>query len=230
MKVALSNVVSFFGYKAMKKHPIENRARKIFSNCRRHTMIPESLFVDNLKLVWDFRETKGCVVECGVWKGGMSAGMAQVLNDRTFFLYDSFEGLPPAKEIDGKRALEWQRQKDGIYYYDNCKADMSFADDIMRRTGVDYHLIKGWFCDTLPRIELNEPIAVLRLDSDWYDSTWDCLSNLYAKVATGGIIIFDDYYVFDGCSRAVHDFLSRNSLPDRVNRAYSGIAYLIKST
>ena len=76
--------------------------------------------------------------------------------------------------------------------------------------------------------QLEEQIAILRLDSDWYASTWDCMVNLYAKVAPGGIIIFDDYHAFDGCSRAVHDFLSKNSLPVRLSNGYSRVAYLVK--
>ena len=230
MKSMLRNMTSFFGYDIVRKHPLEEKAREIYLRYRDHTMIPESLYVDNLKLIWDFRNVKGCIVECGVWKGGMSGGIAEILGDRTFYLCDSFEGLPPAKEIDGSRALEWQRNKKGAYYYDNCKAETVFADAIMKRTGVNYSIIKGWFSDTLPDIQLDQQIAILRLDSDWYQSTWDCMVNLYAKVAPGGIIIFDDYHVFDGCSRAVHDFLSENSLPVRLSAGYSGVAYLVKKT
>jgi O-methyltransferase len=224
----MRKMASLLGYDIIRKHPIEIRAREIYLRYGDHTMIPQSLYVDNLKLIWDFRNVKGCVVECGVWKGGMIAGIAEILGDRSFYLCDSFEGLPAAKEIDGSRALEWQRDKTGAYYYDNCKTEIVFADEMMRQTGVNYRIIKGWFSDTLPDMEIDQPIAVLRLDSDWYESTWDCLSNLYAKVAPGGIIIFDDYHVFDGCSRAVHDFLSKNSLPVRLSAGYSGVAYLIK--
>lgn len=228
MKAAVKNAFSRFGYEIQKKHPIEAKARQIYSRCKDYTMIPESLFVDNLKLVWDFKHARGCVVECGVWKGGMSAGMAEVLNDREFFLFDSFEGLPPAKEIDGERALAWQKNKEGAYYYNNCSAEMDFADTAMRNTGVKFQLVKGWFSQTLPSAEFPHPISILRLDSDWYESTMDCLVNLYSKVAQGGIIIFDDYHTFDGCSRAVHDFLSKTSVPVRLHNAYSGVAYLRK--
>jgi hypothetical protein len=66
------------------------------------------------------------------------------------------------------------------------------------------------------------------LDGDWYDSTMDCLANLFNKVNKGGIIIVDDYYVWDGCSRAVHDYLSKNNLTEKIRQSEAGICYIIK--
>jgi hypothetical protein len=51
------------------------------------------------------------------------------------------------------------------------------------------------------------PIAILRLDGDWYDSTLVVLRSLWQFMAPNGVVIIDDYYAWDGCSRAVHDFL-----------------------
>ena len=73
----------------------------------------------------------------------------------------------------------------------------------------EYHLIKGWFAETLPFFNPPAPIAILRLDGDWYDSTFQCLTHLYHWVAPGGVIIVDDYYAWEGCARAVHDFCLR---------------------
>ena len=69
----------------------------------------------------------------------------------------------------------------------------------------------------------------MRLDADWYSSTATCLNYLYDKVIPGGLIIIDDYYAWDGCSKAIHDFLSKNKLDDRV-RQFRGkkIGYIIK--
>jgi O-methyltransferase len=90
-------------------------------------------------------------------------------------------------------------------------------------------LVQGWFSDTLPSFVPREPIAVLRLDGDWYESTMTCLVNLYDHVVEGGLIIFDDYYIYDGCSRAVHEFLAERKVPAKIqgDRDYA-IAYLIK--
>jgi O-methyltransferase len=66
--------------------------------------------------------------------------------------------------------------------------------------------LQGWFADTLPGAPI-ERIAVLRLDGDLYSSTMDALQNLYHKVSPGGYVIADDYYSWDSCRRAIHDFL-----------------------
>ena len=85
----------------------------------------------------------------------------------------------------------------------------------------------GWFDTTTANTEINEPIAILRLDGDWYDSTWVCLENLYPKVVENGLIIIDDYYAWDGCSRAVHDYLSKNNLPLRISQTKHGVCYIV---
>ena len=202
---------------------------------RDFTMIPEQTFIDNLNLVWKFMDVEGCVVECGTWKGGMIAGIAELMGDsRQYHLFDSFEGLPQATEKDGIEAIKWQKDVDSPAYYDNCKTSMRFAIQAMKLSKVNpnnYKIYKGWFHDMLPVFNHvnKDKIAILRLDSDWYDSTMDCLNNLYSRVADGGVIIIDDYYAWDGCTRAVHDFLSKNNIPDRIMQWQNSICYIVKS-
>jgi hypothetical protein len=72
-------------------------------------------------------------------------------------------------------------------------------------------------------------IALLRLDGDWYHSTAVCLEHLVPIVPEGGVVILDDYYVFDGCARATHDFLSRHDVPYRICPVPGGVgAYFVK--
>lgn len=73
----------------------------------------------------------------------------------------------------------------------------------------NYEIIKGWFDKTLPQFKPSQEILVLRLDGDWFDSTLICLEYLFPYMAKDGIIILDDYYTWDGCSKAVHYFLSK---------------------
>lgn len=157
----------------------------------------------------------------------MSAGMARILGpQRRYFLFDSFEGLPEAMTIDGHKALEWQRNN----AIDNCRTEEAFAETAMREAGArDFRIIKGWFMDTLPRYEFGEGIAVLRLDADWYSSTADCLNHLYEKIVPGGAVLIDDYYAWDGCSRAIHDFLSINKLPDRICQFADSLCFIVKT-
>ena len=85
----------------------------------------------------------------------------------------------------------------------------------------------GWFHETLTTFTLPEPIALLRLDADWYDSTMVCLENLFDRVAPGGLVVLDDYFAWDGCSRALHDFLSRRSAAEKI-RSLGETCYLVK--
>jgi len=55
-----------------------------------------------------------------------------------------------------------------------------------------------------------------------------CLENIYDKVVPGGIIIIDDYYAWDGCSKAIHDFLSKEGLNDRVGQWRNDVGYILK--
>jgi hypothetical protein len=80
------------------------------------------------------------------------------------------------------------------------------------------HIRQGWFQETLPvaKHEIG-PIAVLRLDGDWYDSTKVCLENLYDLVTVGGFVLIDDYGYWEGCRRAVDEFLASRKLEVALN-------------
>lgn len=182
---------------------------------------PES-FGLHLKVAEEFRHVEGCIIECGVWRGGMSAAMAEIFGpSREYFLFDSFEGLPPVTAMDGEAAKAWQQDTTSPTYFDNCKAPVEFAQRAMQMSGVPkYHLIKGWFEATVPNFTPPCPIAVLRLDGDWYESTLVVLDSLFKYLAPGGVVIIDDYYTWDGCSRAVHDFLSKHQLTARITQRH----------
>ena len=206
------------------------RYLRMYRRFSRYTMIKRSAFWRNLELAWRFRHVPGCVIECGVWRGGMSASLASVLGlHRRYYLFDSFEGLPPPKEIDGQAANDWSQGKHSDWFYDNCRAEENTAAEAMALAGVTSPtLVKGWFDQTLPGFTPAEPIALLRLDGDWYDSTMCCLQNLFHHVRCGGVIIIDDYFQWDGCTRAVHDFLSKNNRPEPIRQFKDQIAYIIK--
>lgn len=194
---------------------------------RDFTMAPARYFWRNLLIANEQRHVQGSIVECGVWRGGMSAAFAEVLGpDREYFLFDSFEGLPPATAEDGEAARAWQQDTRSPTYYDNCRAPIEFAERAMLLSGAPrYKLVKGWFDQTLADFSPPSPIAILRVDGDWYDSTVVVLETLYKHLAPDGIVIVDDYYAWDGCSRAVHDFLSRHQLTARVTQRH-GICVL----
>jgi len=196
-----------------------------------YTMIPKSVFVNNLLLAFKYKHNHGDVVECGVWRGGMIAGLAKIYgNQREYHLFDSFEGLPKVKEIDGEEAKRWQEDTESKGYFDNCKAEMSFSIEAMKKTKVEnvfFH--KGWFNETLKTYKSRNGIAILRMDADWYDSTYEILESLFYQVNKGGVIIIDDYKAWEGCTKAVHDFLSKEKLPCRVREFNNSVFYIEKN-
>jgi hypothetical protein len=147
----------------------------------------------------------GSFVECGVARGGCIALMAfMARRQRPVWGFDSFEGMPDLTEEDegqGKTAVGIVESGPGGLQ------DAQRMLDRFRLAHESVKLVKGWFEDTLPLyVTQLEPIAVLRLDSDWYKSTRYCLEMLYDRVAPGGTIIIDDYHAFIGCRKAVDEF------------------------
>ncbi len=98
----------------------------------------------------------------------------------------------------------------------------------MMETKTIFNLNKGWFKDTLPLYNSKNPIALLRIDGDWYDSTMDCLKNLFPKVAYRGLIVIDDYYTWDGCSKALHEYLTSVHSVSRICTTYNDVCYIVK--
>jgi O-methyltransferase len=184
--------------------------RTLFAKYREFTMVSPGAFAANCAVAAGQVSVEGCVIECGVWRGGMSAALAEIMGpERPYYLLDSFEGLPPATAKDGAAAVEWQRSKASPWYHDNCRAEQSYARRAMALSParrVEY--VQGWFEETLPSFKPTAPIALLRLDADWYDSTKVCLRHLMPSMAPNGVVLVDDYYSWEGCARAIHEFLA----------------------
>jgi hypothetical protein len=193
-------------------------------------MVPRESYIANLSIAEQVQDLPGCVVECGVWKGGMVAGIVSVLGpNRRYLLFDSFEGLPAARNIDGRAAIEWQNNGNGDRHFNNCAVAQHFAEEAMSLAGsTSFEIHKGWFEKTLREGKPSEPIALLRLDADWYDSTMTCLDTLFDLVSPGGLILVDDYYDWDGCSKALHAFLSKRGASERIS-SFGNVCYLIKN-
>ena len=220
-------------YKAIKTRLIQKQKNrklsKLYFKFKNFTMIPQALYMKNLELASKVTNVPGCVVECGVWRGGMIAGISEILgSDRRYYLFDSFQGLPPAKKIDGHAAIAWQTGTASPNYHDNCTAPEETATAAMKLANAkNFQTVPGWFDETIPSFSFPEKISYLRLDADWYESTEVCLKELFYKVIPQGLIVIDDYYTWDGCSRAVHDFLSKHSLTERI-KSFGSVCYIEK--
>lgn len=210
------------------------QALRLWRKYRDATMVPRRRFVANLLVVDEaLRATPATsvLVECGTWRGGMAAAMAELGgNSRHSWFFDSFDGLPPAAPIDGARANEWQAGKHGNNH-DNCRASLDEFMATMSRAGLPaslVHVHRGAFDDVFPAIAI-PPIGVLRIDVDWHASTLACLEKFWPSVVPGGVAIIDDYGVFDGCTRAVHEYLARTGEYAFIaETAFGGVSYIRK--
>jgi hypothetical protein len=159
------------------------------------------------------QQLPGDIVECGTWHGGSAAMMGVACLDsntrRDVWLFDSFQGLPKPGENDG--AMEHD------FYFDGwCKGDTDKVREIFHRLSIPphtLHIVPGWFESTLPAVKANIPqIAVMHVDADWYDSVKLVLDTLYDQVVPGGFVVIDDYWLWQGCKKAVDEFLARRDL------------------
>ncbi|HMS83097.1 MAG TPA: TylF/MycF/NovP-related O-methyltransferase [Nitrospira sp.] len=204
--------------------------RKIWETVQPYTMVPEpaiDFLIDQVITLLTSR-VSGVLVECGVWRGGSSMAMLLAQQaafgrvERPVYMLDSFQGLPPVTAKDGPLASKWQQGADPENFLDNCRAVREEVDHALARMGFvpgDYTIVEGWFDQTVPRLAEDispNSIALLRLDGDWYDSTRCCLDTLMPLVSEGGVVIIDDYYAWDGCARAVHDYLSSHDVAYRI--------------
>jgi O-methyltransferase len=171
------------------------------------------------------REIPGAFAECGVWRGGSVLAMLLTLkemgvDDRDVYLYDTFEGMTEPTEHDTSpfhRAAveEWQEAKsERVRLYGELFDPAVFNQDLVRETLLRsgypesrLHLVKGPVEETMPGV-LPDGLALLRLDTDWYESTLHELRHLYPLLSRGGILIVDDYGHWEGCRRAVDEYFA----------------------
>ena len=163
--------------------------------------------------------------------------MALALRDagqaRHMWLLDSYEGLPDptVEDIDpgsGATGTHIRPLPKGscLGTYDEVEQLM---DQVIGVPRDQFTMVKGWFEDTASSSsDAIGPIAVLRLDGDWYESTRTCLDALYGNIAPGGLLIIDDYHSCFGAHRAVHEFLSEmgDPAPSFVNDGSGGVLYV----
>lgn len=164
----------------------------------------------------------GSFVECGVWKGGSVMAIALTLKelgvkDRLIYLYDTFEGMSEPTDKD-KRAFDGEKAADLLTSQANNKISdpiwaYSSIEEVkynIARTGYNIDnivYIKGKVEDTIPE-NLPGEIALLRLDTDWYESTKHELVHLYPLLSRGGVLIIDDYGYWRGSKEATDEYFS----------------------
>ena len=233
------------GFEVRKKHKhprdIDQQAIDIFRRVEPFTMIGfERLFSLITAVRYVERNTiMGAFVECGVWQGGASAASVMTLESlgagpRDIYLFDTFEGMSKPTDEDKTFADDgatdkFQKTRTGEESSDWCCASQGEVEDNLRRLDLDptaFHFVKGRVEDTLPERAPLGDIALLRLDTDWYKSTQHELIYLFPKLATGGVMIVDDYGDWQGARQAVDEYLADHGhrmLLTRVNGSVIGV-------
>jgi hypothetical protein len=185
-----------------------------------------------------YADKEGVYVECGVAAGAQIIAMAYGAPSKKIYAFDSFAGIPlPSNRDDqmpGIMLLSPTEQKllpdPGKQKLETSGATIVPREDFitnLKNTGTEKNviLVEGWFENILPDYVI-EPISILRLDGDLYNSTLVCLQNLYPKVIKGGLVIIDDIEL-KGCRDACEDyFKSIGETP--VCKSISNIAYFYK--
>lgn len=182
----------------------------------------------------------GAVVECGVWRGGSSLAAARTLvelgdTERDLYLFDTFEGMPAPTALDRTNEGEDARTQFEKYRTSDASSSWCYAslDEVRSTMALSrypsdrIHYVQGKVEDTIPEGAPAE-IALLRLDTDWYESTRHELLHLFPRVAPGGVVVLDDYGHWDGARKAVDEYLEEHQLAVLLTRVdYSGRVFVV---
>lgn len=243
MKNIIKKVLRQFGYEIFKTNDLERNLAdfgadflEIYKKCKPHTMTSiERMYAlyQGVNYVID-NNIPGDFVECGVWEGGSSMVIAFLLkqkgiSNRRLFMYDTFEGMAEPTELDrdfkdgSAKAVHTARTEGDKVNW--CYATLDLVRQNMVKTGLDLNqivFVKGKVEDTIPGT-VPEKISLLRLDTDWYESTKHELDFLYPILSKNGVLIVDDYGHWKGCRQAVDEFFEKETSKTLFNRIdYTG--------
>ena len=177
----------------------------------------------------------GEIVECGVWRGGSMQAAALALigagdTGRDLYLFDTFEGMPPPSEHDVRREdmrtaeellAEAEPDSQIVAAASHEEVESAFFEQVPAYPRERVHFVKGRVEETIPDAAPAR-ISILRLDTDWYESTKHELDHLYARLSPGGVLLLDDYAYWEGARRAVDEFLEETGEPLLLLRMATG--------
>lgn len=204
----------------------EEGFQDIYNLCAPYTMTPKermySLY-NSLNYIID-NNIPGDFVECGVWKGGSAMMIAKFLKikkieNRKIYLYDTFEGMVKPGDSDinlwGEKAADkFSKTSTGEDSSDWAYAPIEEVKHNIGLTGFsEEHVIyvKGKVENTIPSTVPSSTIAILRLDTDWYESTMHELVHLFPKISKYGVLIIDDYGHWTGSKKATLEYFEKQN-------------------
>lgn len=224
--ILLNKIGLELSYLKTKRKSMDEEFLEIYDICKEYT------FTSIHKMYATYLATKYCgvngiegdFVECGVWKGGSSMLIALTLNkinkkDKKIYLYDTFEGMTkPDNSVDIRKELKNAEEKWNKYKKKNynkwCYISIEEVKKNMFKTKYPKNkivFVKGDVKKTFNEV-VPEKISLLRLDTDFYESTKKELEILFPRLSIGGILLIDDYDVWKGARKAVDEYFNKNKI------------------
>lgn len=235
---SIQSLLGIFGYHIVSTKSdniINMELGEIYTKCKPFTMTSAERMYALYKATEYVVKAKipGDFVECGVWKGGSAMIIAYALlqkkeTSRKIYLYDTYEGMPKPttkdkRLLDNTFAISNWRANQKKRHNEWCFASLSEVKRNLLSTGYPEEnlvFVRGRVENTIPKITPKK-IALLRLDTDWYESTRHELRYLFPLLQKNGVLIIDDYGCWAGAKKAVDDyFKKRNILLNRID--YTG--------
>lgn len=191
----------------------------------------------------------GSYVECGVMSGhhpiiACNTILENNLDITDIYMFDTYEGLTkpgkydyttdnPIFHMNNQEVIEyWKHTQTGNNSSTWCYCSLEEVKNNVYRTNYPknkLHFIKGDVMETLKEKKyIPDKISVLRLDTDWYESSKFELEKLYPNVVDGGVVILDDYFHWDGQRRATDEYFQENNIKKTVFRNNKKTGFLIK--
>lgn len=234
IKKILIKILSYFNHSiipsdelsALKKNTIieeiNEYEKNLITRAKKFTSIgtiPTWMLINSIKYI-NKNNIEGDFVEAGVFRGG-NLIIFKELNDtlklnNKIYAYDTYEGMPKPNE---KLDIKWNNVKADWTYnhvkknnWCKCSLDNVKSNLLTEINNLDNIIfIKGLVEDTL-KIEKNLPkkISLLRLDTDFYESTKIELEILFPRLSQGGVLVIDDYGNWKGAKKAVDDYFKNS--------------------
>jgi O-methyltransferase len=253
MKKLIKYFLNFLGYKIIKKNSIDEYSidlnedeNQLIKIAKKFSMTNEERMAALTKAIQYIIENniEGDFVECGVWKGGNLILMQNLLelhkiDNKKIYGYDTFEGMSEPNKfdinIDNEEALELLDKEKKIENNDKkniwCYSGYEYVlKSFNENTNINYlNLVKGDVAFTLKKKEnLPKKISLLRLDTDFYESTKIELEELYPLLSKNGILIIDDYGHWKGARKAVDEYFRKKKLFPLLNKVDYSCRLMIK--
>lgn len=237
LKKIVQNTLNTFGYEIRRtsKSLIDRSTPVELSDSEReivHHIMSNGLTMVSYERLWTTvmackyvvdRDIEGDFVECGVWRGGNALAAAEIFklynSKRDVWLFDTFKGMTAPTDldvrvVDGQTARTQYEIDQKETHNEWCYASIDDVRQNFTNRGLEsnIHFVQGDVCETLNSEPSKLPtrISVLRLDTDWYESTKKEFEVLYPKLTVGGCLIIDDYGHWSGSKKATDEYFEKN--------------------